>query len=145
MANVNVPDTPPVQVTKGVGPGSLTQGDAKNQNDAAALANQLGVANQARDAAAAAPAVAPLPEPKYTKPTTGQVVTGTEADALYGPTQRPNEHITAGSGRAQLHLPPDFLQTILPALREAASVPGAPPALINMLQLIAYHLGKNNA
>jgi hypothetical protein len=132
---VDVPTTPEVQVTKGTGPDQLAQGDATLQNNEAARLSQMNSDAQSQQA--------PLPEPKYTTPQTGQVVTGTEADALFGPTQRPNEPITAGAGRGQFILPPDFLQHMLPALREAANTPSAPPALVNMLQLITYHLGKN--
>jgi hypothetical protein len=132
---VDVPTTPEVQVTKGTGPDQLAQGDATLQNDEAARLARINTDVATQQAA--------LPEPKYAKPTTGQVVTGNESDALFGPTQRPDEPITAGSGRGQFILPPAFLQNTLPALREAANSPDAPPALVNMLQLITYHLGQN--
>lgn len=74
-------------------------------------------------------------------PQTGPQVTGTDADLLYGPTQRPNEPVTAGAGGIAM---PANITNKLQALIQAAKDPDASPALKALVQLALYHMNAGN-
>lgn len=63
-----------------------------------------------------------------------------EYEALFGPTERPNEKLgTGGSPRSRR---PDNLEKYLPALKKAAAEPDAPQELRDFMEILAYHLGR---
>ena len=60
---------------------------------------------------------------------------------LYGPTQRPEEPIHAGMRAGHKAPPPEDIMNWLPYLQHAATQPGAPQELKNLLREIVYSLG----
>lgn len=63
---------------------------------------------------------------------------------LMGPTDRPREHVTAGSGLYAKRPVPENISEWLPALTEAAQDPTAPAMFKNMLQLLMYHVNEGS-
>lgn len=91
------------------------------------------------------PGAPPLGPVQQATPETGPVHLGDEEDGLlYGPTNKPQEHVTSGAGvltSPRASVPPN-IGTWLPALRLAAQDPTADPMFKNMLNLIVYHMNE---
>lgn len=127
-----------VEFRKGTGPDQLPQGAAKGLNDQVTQNNELKDAQPSQFADFGPPKGVELAGPDEQGVT---ALSGQDA-RLYGPTARPNEHITAGAtGRGKLQAPPD-IHAWLPSLVAAASMPDASENLHNLLNLITYHLGN---
>lgn len=129
---VDVPKTPPVQVTKGTGPGQLDQGDATLQNDQAAMADQL----------AASPQGVQPPPPDESAPIrqTSRQPVGNDAQSqfLYGATHREAEPLHYGLGTASgPAAPPAAAQQWLPIIESMANDPTAPAAVQALYRLLA--------
>jgi hypothetical protein len=64
---------------------------------------------------------------------------GSEDEAfLFGPTERPDEPVTAGA-TARFAPAPDTLKAIMPGLLAAAALPDAPPELHAFIRLLRAH------
>ena len=68
--------------------------------------------------------------------------TSEDDQLLFGPTQMPQEPVTAGSDPMSRNAPPADIDKWLPSLNRAASDPNAPALLKNLAALINYHLGQ---
>ena len=75
-------------------------------------------------------------------PETGPVPISNEDDSLlFGPTTRPNEHVTTGSFPPGKMPPPTRAVTrALPALVRASKDPDASPQLKEMVRLLMYYI-----
>jgi hypothetical protein len=117
---------------------SAPQGEAKAVNDAVAASGTQGDAEHVHAQIT-----------KATPPTNGPTKTGNEyTDSLFGPTDRPNEPVTAGlgvPGPGKPGGPPPNFGTWMNDLVEASMQPDAPPQLKSMLKLIQYHIGEANS
>jgi len=65
---------------------------------------------------------------------------GESEQMLLGPTARPQEPITAGIHGAKID-PPESARKWLPVVADAAKDPNAPPQIILLARLMAYHMG----
>lgn len=132
-----LPDTPEAKFTRGEAkPGQAPKGEAQALNEGVAVANEAAAQNPA------AP-FQELPVQFSPRPEDGDepVVFGDEKrDALFGPTNKPDE--TMSQGRVPLlggKTPPNVGKW-LRSLEEAAADEDAPEVLKNMHSLILYHL-----
>lgn len=118
----------------------LAQGDATQLNQDAAQIPEQAAPQEPQIGEAPAQPEQPLPPVQTAKPETGPVnVSGEDDSLLYGPTSRPNEHVTTGASLgAKATLPPDSHKW-MPALVEAAQDPTAPAFFKEMLQVLQYH------
>lgn len=67
-----------------------------------------------------------------------QYIPTNDDEAVFAPTDRPQESIQHGAGAARVkNLPPNFAQT-MKALIEASKDPDAPPSLRNMVALLSH-------
>jgi len=129
---VDVPKTPPVEVTKGTGPDQLPQGEATAQNEGAQFARELAKGGEGGGAVAPPDVTATLPgnppAPLGSDPTTS---------FLYGDTKRPGEPLHRGVNAERGAVPPAIGQQWLGVLQSMLDDPTAPPAVRALYALLA--------
>jgi hypothetical protein len=144
--------TPPVTkgpATVGAPSDQLPQGAATQLNQGMQQAQQS--AQQAQQNAQSVQNQPQMPENpgaptqgiQISAPETSQMPLGDNEDGmLFGPTSRPDEHVTTGGGALSKTPPPQDMARWLPALRQAAQDPNAPKMFKEMLSLLTYHISQ---